>query len=196
MGLRSDRWLLPKDHHPGGCTPISVPGFYIGGEIDSRAPTEQNPGGPIFPAGHARTGTRIIGDKEPFGYDLSAFLNAAMSVRERFQIRQDRPRNAAVKAWRAQWESSLSPDEKVLYSFMHKDMVDEVRYSGSSREAGQEGVPLPIGTHYLDGSMVMISGPPGMEPAVAKRPTYSFTISASERMATQFHHRLQHALWP
>jgi hypothetical protein len=51
----------------------------------------------------------------------------------------------------------------------------EVHYSGSSRKAGQEGVALPIGTHYLDGSVIMISGPLGTEPAVAYRPTYNFT---------------------
>src|SRR5262249_7750711 len=51
---------------------------------------------------------RIIGDKEPFDYYLSAFLNAAMSVRDAFQIRQDRPRNAAVKAWRERWECDLT----------------------------------------------------------------------------------------
>jgi hypothetical protein len=113
---------------------------------------------------------RIIGDKEPFDYYLSAFLNAAMSVRDGFQIRQDRPRNTAVKAWREQWERSLSADEKSLYDFMHKDRVDEVHYHGSSRDVGQEGVPFPIGTHHVDGGMVTISGPPGMDPAVAYRP--------------------------
>jgi hypothetical protein len=44
---------------------------------------------------------RITGDKQPFDYYLSAFLNAAMSVRGGFQIRQNRPRNDAIKEWRA-----------------------------------------------------------------------------------------------
>ena len=128
---------------------------------------------------------RIIGDKEPFDYYLSAFLNAAMSVRDAFQIRQDRPRNAAVKAWRERWECDLAADEKNLYDFMHKDRVDEVHYRGSNRDVGQEGVSFPIGTHQVDGGMVTISGPPDMEPAVAYRPTYSFVIGGTERKVTE-----------
>jgi hypothetical protein len=127
---------------------------------------------------------RIIGDKEPFDYYLSAFLNAAMSVRDGFQIRQDRPRNTAVKAWREQWERALSADEKNLYDFMHKDRVDQVHYHGSSRDVGQEGVPFPIGTLHVDGGMVTISGPPGMDPAVAYRPTYSFIIGGADSRVT------------
>jgi hypothetical protein len=44
------------------------------------------------------------------------------------------------------------------------------------RDVGQEGVPFPIGTHDIDGGIVMIAGPPGMEPAVAYRPTYRATL--------------------
>jgi hypothetical protein len=128
---------------------------------------------------------QIIGDKEPFDYYLSAFLNAAMSVRGGFQIRQNRPRHVAIKAWREQWEDNLTSDEKTLYDFMRKDRVDEVHFTGSSRDVGQEGISLPIGTHYLNGGMVIISGPPGMEPAVAYRPTYSFTIGGIERRVTE-----------
>ena len=128
---------------------------------------------------------RIIGDKEPFDYYLSAFLNAGMSVRNGFQIRQDRPRNAAIKAWRVQWESSLSLGDKTLYDFMRKDRVDEVHLSGSSRDVRPEGVELPIGTHLIDGSIVTIGGPPGMEPAVAYRPIYNFTIGQTERRVTE-----------
>jgi hypothetical protein len=56
---------------------------------------------------------------------------------------------------------------------------------GSSRDVGQEGVPLPIGTHHIEGSIITISGPPGMEPAIAYRPTYSFTIGGAERKVTE-----------
>jgi len=128
---------------------------------------------------------RIIGDKDPFDYYLSAFLSAAMSVRGGFQYRQNRPRNNAIKAWREQWESDLTPEERTLYDFMRKDRVDEIHDSGSSRDVGQEGVPFAIGTHHVDGGSVTISGPPGMEPAVAYRPTYSFTIGRAERKVTK-----------
>jgi hypothetical protein len=128
---------------------------------------------------------RMIGDKEPFDYYLSAFLNAGMSVRGGFQYRQNSIRNKAIKAWRGQWEDDLSLEEKTLYEFMRKDRVDEVHDSGSSRDVGQEGVPLPIGTHHIEGGIITISGPPGMEPAIAYRPTYSFTIGGAERKVTE-----------
>jgi hypothetical protein len=127
----------------------------------------------------------IIGDKAPFDYFLSAFLNAGMSVRGSFQYRQSRQRNQAIKAWRTQWENLLSPEERRLYEFMRKDRVDEVHDSGSSRTVGQEGIPLPMGTSQIDGGTIFIRGPPGMEPAVAYRPTYSFTIGGAERNVTE-----------
>jgi hypothetical protein len=57
----------------------------------------------------------IVGG-EPFDFYLSAFLNAAMSARNGFQVRQDRRRNGAIKAWREQWENDLYPEEKRLYT--------------------------------------------------------------------------------
>jgi hypothetical protein len=126
---------------------------------------------------------RITGDKEPFDFCLSAFLNAAMSGG--FQYRQNPTRNKAIKAWRGQWENNLSPEEKTLYEFMRKDRVDEVHDSGSSRDVGQEGVPLPIGEHRIGGSIFTITGPPDMEPSVVYRPTYSFTTGGAERKVTE-----------
>src|ERR1700730_6423871 len=61
---------------------------------------------------------RLTGHREPFDYYLSAFLSAGMSFRDGFQIRQDRPRNTAIKTWRAQWENNLTSEEKSLYDFM------------------------------------------------------------------------------
>jgi hypothetical protein len=128
---------------------------------------------------------RFVGDKEPFDYYLSAFLSAAMSVRGGFQIRQDRPRNTAIKAWRAQWERNLSAEERSLYDFMRKDRVDEVHDSGSSRNVGQEGVEFGIGTHPLDGGTLTIGGIFGTPPTVVYRPTYSFTIDRTDRKVTE-----------
>ncbi len=109
-----------------------------------------------------------------------------MSVREGFQYRQNRDRNNAIKAWREQWENNNhSPEEKSLYEFMRKDRVDEVHYSGSSRNVGREGVPLPLGNSLIDGGTVFVSGPPGMEPPVTYRPTYTFSIDGAERKVTE-----------
>jgi hypothetical protein len=121
---------------------------------------------------------------EPFDYYLSAFLNAAMSVRDGFQYRQNRPRNTAIKAWRAQWESNLTPEEKTLYEFMRKDRVAEVHDGGSSRNVGREGVPFPIGTHHVDGGIITVGGPPGMPPVVVDKRTFYFSIDGAERKAT------------
>jgi hypothetical protein len=79
----------------------------------------------------------------------------------------------------------LSLDDKTLYNFMRKDRADKAHYSGSSRDVGQEGVPFLIGTHRGDGGLVTISGPPGMQPAVAYRPTCNFTIGVTERKVTE-----------
>jgi hypothetical protein len=156
-----------------------------GGEIGYRATSQKIAEADFFLRKMIEQEPRIIGDKDPFDYYLSAFLSAAMSVRGGFQYRHNRPRNSAIKAWRAQWESNLTPEEASLYDFMRKDRVDEVHDSGSSRDVGQEGVPFPIGTHHVDGGIVTISGPPGMEPSVAYRPTYSFTIDRAERKVTE-----------
>ena len=128
---------------------------------------------------------KMIGDMEPFDYYLSAFLNAGMSVRGGFHYRQDRARNEAAKAWREQWENNLSSEERTLYDFMHKDRVDEVHASGSSRSVAQEDIKFPIGTHRVEGGMIDVSGPPWMPPAVISKPTYNFTIDGAERKATE-----------
>jgi hypothetical protein len=129
---------------------------------------------------------RLVGDKQSFERYLSAFLSASMSVRGGFQYRQDRLRNSAIKAWRAQWESTLAPEEKSLYEVMHKARVDEVHDSGPSCNVGREGVEFGIGDARLPGgkSMISISGPPGMPLTVLPRRTYTFTINGTDRRAT------------
>jgi hypothetical protein len=61
---------------------------------------------------------RAFGDKEPFDFYLSAFLNAGTSFRGEFHVRQDRNRNDAIKAWRKAWKDGLSPGDKALYQFI------------------------------------------------------------------------------
>jgi len=128
----------------------------------------------------------MMGEREPFDYYLSAFLSAAMSVRGGFHYRQNRKRNEAIKAWRAQWENNLSPYERSLYKFMHEDRVAEVHDSGSSRSVAQERIDLPIGTPSTPSTFIMSSdGIPRMAPAVVYKPTYNFTIDGAERKATE-----------
>jgi len=134
---------------------------------------------------------RFVGDKQPFDYYLSAFLNATTAARNGFKVRQDRARNDRIKAWCEDWESSLSPDEKQLYRFMREDRVAEHHHGGSARERGQEGVGFGFGEHRLpEGGTIYVSGIPAPlggdagPPVTAYRPTYTFTIAGSERKVT------------
>jgi hypothetical protein len=123
---------------------------------------------------------RILGDKEPFDYYLSAFLNAARTV----DYQLHREQGTIYKPWRGVWDARLTSDQRGLMKFIDHDRNIEVHDSGSSRNVGQEGVKFGIGTHQVDGGIVTISGPPGMEPAVAYRLTYSFTIDGTEQKVT------------
>jgi hypothetical protein len=124
---------------------------------------------------------RLIGDKEPFDYYLRAFLNAARTVDYRLRHEQ----GATYKSWRKGWDAGLLPEQCGLMKFIDDDRAEEVHESGSKRSVGQEGVKFGIGTHHVDGGMVIIAGPPGMEPAVGYRPTYSFTIDGTDRKVTE-----------
>lgn len=133
---------------------------------------------------------RVLGDREPFDYYLSAFLSAAMSVRDGFKYRQNRPRDKAIKAWHAQWESNLTAEEKPLYEFMRKDRNAEVHnlLSGSSRTVAREAIEgNPIGTPSTGGGVILIDidGPLVMAPAVMYKPTFHFIIDGAERKATK-----------
>jgi hypothetical protein len=127
---------------------------------------------------------RVGGDeREPFDYYLSAFLSASMSVRGEFRYRQNPPRNEAIKAWRTQWENSLSPEESSLYKFMHKDRVAEIHNTGSSRSVRHEDIELGIGEHRLPGGMHAYFGPPGTTAAI-KTNVYNFAIGGAKRKVT------------
>lgn len=123
----------------------------------------------------------MIGDKEPFDYYLSAFLNAARTVDYRLRHEQ----GASFKLWRRAWDTRLDPQQRRLMKFIDDDRNEEVHDSGSSRSVGQESVNFPIGTHQIDGGIVTIAGPPGMAPAVWHRPTYGFTIDGTDRKVTE-----------
>jgi len=134
---------------------------------------------------------RASGDHVQFDYYLSAFLSAAMSMRCEFRYRQNRARNEATKAWRAQWENNLNPEEKSLYKFMREDRVAEIHHSGSSRSVGQEDIKVGVGSSYSDGSGTLeVFGSPSVllghdNAAVIHKPTYYVTIDGAERTATE-----------
>ncbi|MGH6801114.1 MAG: hypothetical protein ACRECZ_06840, partial [Methylocella sp.] len=123
---------------------------------------------------------RIFGDKNPFDYYLSAFLSSARTVDWRLRHEQA----AIYPIWRSAWDASLTAEDNALIKFMVDDRNQEVHESGSLRTVGQEGIGLPIGESHIDGCIVTTSGPPGMPPTVAYKPTYSFTVGGTERNAT------------
>lgn len=125
---------------------------------------------------------RFIGDKEPFDYYLSAFLNAGRTVdyRLRHQYR------TIYKPWRAAWDALRVPEDSDLLKFMADDRAEEVHRSGSIRSVAQERVPFGEGEHRLPFGQgtLSISGPPGMPPAELQRPAYSYTIGTIDRKVT------------
>jgi hypothetical protein len=124
---------------------------------------------------------RIIGDKDPFDYYLSAFLSAVRTVDYRLRCEQ----GANYDRWRKAWEASLDPKELALVIFVHGDRAEEVHKSGSRRNVGQEGVDFGIGEHRVDGGILTIFGPPCTGPAIAQRPTYNFTIDGTDRKVSE-----------
>jgi hypothetical protein len=86
---------------------------------------------------------RLVGDREPFDYYLSAFLSAGRTVD--YRLRHEH--GAIYKPWRKAWDATLSPADAGLINFMIDDRNVEVHESGSSRSVGQEGVPLPSGMY-------------------------------------------------
>jgi hypothetical protein len=154
-----------------------------GGENGPRASTQKNSRGTFFSRQDDRARARIIGDKEPFDYYLSAFLNASRTVDYRLRHEQ----GATYTPWRTAWDARPAPEQCGLVKFISADRNVEVHASGSNRNVAQEGVELGIGTHNIDGGVLTIDGPIfGMESVgVCYRPTYSFIIDGTERKVTE-----------
>jgi hypothetical protein len=129
---------------------------------------------------HMREHERLaFGDREPFDFYLSAFLNASRSV----DYRLCHENKARYPEWRKAWNGKLSAGQRELIKFFVDDRNVEVHESGSSRIAKNEDIN--IGNFYSDSSgTLMVSGPPGMTGATIQRPAYFVTINASERKAT------------
>jgi hypothetical protein len=133
---------------------------------------------------------RAFGDKEPFDYALSAFLNAARTVD--YRLRHEH--GATYKPWRKEWNAS-NPKEDALVKFFADDRRTEVHEKGSKREVKQESIP--VRGHYSDKSgtleafstplplAVAYDVPPGERDAVIYKPAYFFTIEGRKRKATE-----------
>jgi hypothetical protein len=117
-----------------------------------------------------------FGDKEPFDFYLSAFLNAARTVDYRLVHEQ----KAAYKPWRDKWDSTLTPDQRTLIKFLVDDRIAEVHASGSRRNVAQEDIKV---IDSDTSSILEIFAPPGTPPAIIRKPVYNFSVAGVERRA-------------
>jgi hypothetical protein len=78
-----------------------------------------------------------------------------------------------------------TPEDGCVYEFMREDRVAEVHGSGSRRSVKTKDVN--VGNFYSDdeSGTLMVSGPPGTDGAIIKKPQYYFTIAGTERIATE-----------
>jgi hypothetical protein len=127
---------------------------------------------------------RAFGDKEPFDFYLSAFLNACRTIDYRMRHEQ-----AAYPAWRTAWDKKISTENSALIKFMIDDRNIEVHESGSSRTSKSEGIEV-FGSHRDESGTLEVFGIPtplggsGLRATIYK-PSYTFTIDGNERKATE-----------
>jgi hypothetical protein len=132
---------------------------------------------------------RAFGDKEPFDFFLSAFLNAARTGDKLLGHQQ----GATYRTWRQAWDARLSPGEKCLIEFMIKDRNVDVHGRGSRRRVKSEQIPVSGGAPYSDnsGTLTVAAPPRTLMPdkvrpdATIFKPSYRFTIAGTERGATE-----------
>jgi hypothetical protein len=127
-----------------------------------------------------------FGDKEPFDFYLSAFLNAAMTVHWRLMHQH----KATYKPWRKKWNKTLKPEENRLIEYMVDSRNLEVHEGGSGRSVKDEKINIPGAYSDPSGSTVTVSSPPlvlGVEPQqpFVVKPAYYFTFDGVERKATE-----------
>jgi hypothetical protein len=129
-----------------------------------------------------------FGDKEPFDFNLSAFLSAARSVD--YRLRHEQP--GTYPTWRTAWDANLSPADACLIKFMVDDRADEVHESGSARRVGTEGII--VGDRYTDKSGTLYATPAAalhlseqsaIPNVVIHKPTYAFNIAGVDRKAAE-----------
>jgi hypothetical protein len=129
-----------------------------------------------------------FGDKEPFDFNLSAFLNAARSVDYRLRHEQA----GIYPTWRKAWDANLASADACLIKFMVDDRIDEVHESGSGRSVGTQDIE--VGDTYADKSGTLYTSPSAalhlskqspIPRVVIRKPTYAFTIAGTDRKATE-----------
>src|SRR5262245_22953050 len=122
-----------------------------------------------------------VGDREPFDFYLSAFLDAAKTVDYRLRYEQA----GTYPTWRAAWEASLSSAEFRLILFMAGDRRGEVHESGSGRSVKQGDIDVVGDMHSDPSGTLYVIAPPGTPAAVIHVPEYKFNIAGTERKATE-----------
>jgi hypothetical protein len=128
---------------------------------------------------------RAFGDREPFDFYLSAFLNAGRVVDYRLRHEQ----RATYEPWRKAWEATLPKNELELIIFLNDERRVEVHESGSGRTAKLEGFEV-LHSYSEESGTLEVSGVPhtlggsGAKATIYK-PAYSFTIQGDERRATE-----------
>jgi hypothetical protein len=128
---------------------------------------------------------RAFGDKEPFDFYLSAFLNATRTVD--YRLRHEH--GALYAPWRKNWDAALPAKDAALIKFMVDDRIAEVHQKGSAR--GVKDETIPVHGSYTDnsGTLIITDIPPvlsGLQQRSAiVKPTYNFTIGGVERKATE-----------
>ena len=121
-----------------------------------------------------------FGDKEPFDFYLSAFLNAARTV----EFRLHHVEGPVYAEWRKHWIAMCTDTEKRLIKFLIKDRNFEIHQTGSHRNTKPEDIT--IGNSYSDASGTLeVFTAQGSPPTTVQRPTYSFTIGGIERRVTE-----------
>jgi len=127
---------------------------------------------------------RAFGDKEPFDFYLSAFLNAARVIDYRLRHMH----GETYGPWYTKWKKTLTRDQRKLIKFLVTDRNLEVHAKGSRRSVAQEAIK--VGHSYSDRSGTLeVFAPPRVlvgdptPPAIIYKPTYNFTIAGVERRA-------------
>ena len=106
---------------------------------------------------------RAFDFRNVFARNHDGFLAVCATARGLFHGRGDRKRDAAIRAWKSDWEQHvLTPEERRLYEFMQRER-DDTQHAGVSKLAVQV-VDVQVGNQYQDDTCTITSaaGPPGM----------------------------------
>jgi hypothetical protein len=104
------------------------------------------------------TAPHVDDGREEFDYLLSAFHNAAATVKNRMS----HDHGSRFKTFYSQWEAGLTPQDAVLIKFMADDRNLETHEKGSQRD--QEDVVICVWDSWYrdDTGTNVVSAPPGL----------------------------------